>query len=740
MKKLFKNLSSYFYILFSILFFESFIMLAGESGFRGKTLLYSALFSSAYVLIIFLITTIIKNKIPGFILQLLFLIFLTVFYAAEFFSRAFFHNYMSIESMAAGGKGIFSDFWGATVEFISGRWYFALILLVPLILYIILYIFKVVNPGKVKAPARLISLGLTLILFCSGLTVVEASATDSIQYNENYEFDSSSLSFGLSTAIRLDAEYLAFGHGRSEDFDLEFAATETSSDPKESPDVTDAGLADAGADSPDAGLSEAGADTPDTALQKSESDTPDNSQSDIDQKETGADPSKSTANGRDLEETDADHPEPEPRVLYPHEVGLDFETLAENEPDSRVAKIDRYIASLTPSMENEYTGLFEGKNVIFITAEAFSGEVISEDLTPTLYRLATKGINFNNYYQPVWGGSTSTGEFSNLTGLIPAYGVASMKMTIYNNNYYTIGNHLMRQSYFSRAYHAHAGSYYDRNLTHENLGYEKFIARGSGLEDYITARWPESDLELMEATVDDYINEQPFSIYYMTVSGHTNYNWAGNAMSGKNRDAVEDLDRPTPVKAYLAANLEFEYAMEYLVNRLEEAGIADDTVIVIGTDHYPFGLEQEKSSQFKNALGDLYGYDYYAPWERDHSRLIIWSGCLEDSDPIVVDDPVYSLDIVPTLLNLLGIPFDSRLYVGRDVFSDQMPLVIWANYNWMTDKACFCGGQGVVAYEGYEDEITKEYIQMISSTVANKFVFSKAVLDYDYYNILFGSK
>ena len=391
-------------------------------------------------------------------------------------------------------------------------------------------------------------------------------------------------------------------------------------------------------------------------------------------------------------------------------------------------------------MENEYTGIFEGKNVIFITAEAFSDEVISKELTPTLYRLATKGINFNNYYQPVWGGSTSTGEYSNLTGLIPAYGVASMKMTINNNMYYTIGNHLQRLSYFSRAYHPHAGSYYDRNLTHENLGYEKFIARGSGLEDYITARWPESDLEMMEATVDDYIDNRPFSIYYMTVSGHTNYNWAGNAMSSKNREAVEDIDRPVPIKAYLAANLEFEYAMEYLVGRLEGAGIADDTVIVIGTDHYPFGLEKERSDNFNNALGDLYGYDYVKPWERDHNRLIIWSGCLENDDPIVVDDPVYSLDIVPTLLNLMGIPFDSRLYVGRDVFSDQMPLVIWANYNWMTDKACFCSGYGVKAFEGYEDEVTDEYIKSVSSAVANKFVFSKAVLDYNYYNTLFGAE
>ena len=61
------------------------------------------------------------------------------------------------------------------------------------------------------------------------------------------------------------------------------------------------------------------------------------------------------------------------------------------------------------------------------TAEAFSTEVIDPELTPSLYRLATKGIQFKDYYQPAWGGSTSTGEFTNITGLVPANGIDSIK-------------------------------------------------------------------------------------------------------------------------------------------------------------------------------------------------------------------------------------------------------------------------------------------------------------------------
>ena len=139
------------------------------------------------------------------------------------------------------------------------------------------------------------------------------------------------------------------------------------------------------------------------------------------------------------------------------------------------------------------------------------------------------------------------------------------------------------------------------------MGYT-FKAADSGLD--IKIDWPSSDLEMMEASVDDYLSsKEPFHAYYMTFSGHYQYNW-DNAMSAKNRDAVKDLPYSEPVKAYIACNLELENALTYLMDRLEQAGVADKTCIVLTNDHYPYGLtEDEYNELFANPYqAAKYGY------------------------------------------------------------------------------------------------------------------------------------
>lgn len=399
-----------------------------------------------------------------------------------------------------------------------------------------------------------------------------------------------------------------------------------------------------------------------------------------------------------------------------------------------IQKGHQYVKSQKASNKNQYTGLFKGKNLIFITAEAFSAEVISPELTPTLYRMANKGIQFTDYYQPAWGGSTSTGEYSNIFGVVPVNGVSSIQDTIGRDNYTTIGSRLKALGYWSCAYHNGYATYYDRDKTHTGFGYDNYIAKGTGLSEALDGVWPESDLKMMEGTLSTYIDKQPFSVYYMTVSGHCNYAWSANAMSKKNKDAVAGLDKSEHVKGYIAANLELEYAMAYLIEQLEAAGIADDTVIVMGTDHYPYGLEKSSAwGTTEDYLADLYGYSYKTVDERDHSRLIIWSGCLEDMDPIVVDTPTYSLDILPTLCNLFGVDFDSRILVGRDVFSTKEPLVLWTNGTWLTDKGFYNSSTGKFTAAEGAGEVSKDYISSIKSLVRGKIEFSRYVLNDDYY-------
>ena len=434
------------------------------------------------------------------------------------------------------------------------------------------------------------------------------------------------------------------------------------------------------------------------------------------------------------EETEAT----EPPVVYGEHVmaALDFDSLPKG---GATGSLNQYVASLTPTKENAFTGLFAGKNLILITAEAFTAEVIDPELTPTLYRLATKGIHFTDYYQPAWGASTTSGEFSNVIGMVPAGGGNCMMEATEQKLFLTMGHQLQKLDYYSTAYHNHFHDFYNRHKTHKRLGYDRFIARGMGMDD-IRAVWPESDLEMMELTIDQYIDKQPFSIYYMTVSGHCPYLTTDNAMTRKNMETIKQMDSMSQysetIQGYFASQLELEYAMAYLVQRLEEAGIADDTVIAMATDHYPYGLEPSSTwNNTKDYLAELYGRKADDCFTRDHNALIIWSGCIEDMG-LEVNEPVYSLDILPTLSNLFGVEYDSRLLIGRDVFSEEMPLVLWPNYSWKTDKGSYNFYAGTFTpAEGVE--VDEAYVEYVTSVVKNKITYSRSVQEYNYFNYLY---
>lgn len=419
---------------------------------------------------------------------------------------------------------------------------------------------------------------------------------------------------------------------------------------------------------------------------------------------------------------------------------IDFAKLSQAEKNKTFKSMDEYVDSLKATSQNKYTGLFKGKNLILICAEAFSDATIHKELTPTLYRLAHKGIYFSDYYQPAWGGSTSTGEYSFLTGLVPMDGIETMKKTRNNLNYYTLGNQLMKQGYYSVAYHNGSYDYYDRQLTHENLGYSQFLGQGNGLED-IAGAWV-GDRTFFDKTMNTYIDKEPFSIYYMTLSGHapyTNSDAKTKKYMKKVKSVLKNQYKETTLN-YYCYQMELEEALTVMIEKLEKAGIADDTVICLTSDHYPYGLASSKTfGNDQDYLKDLYQQDIDTNWDRDHNSWLLWSGCLENDQKdyaCQVNDPTYSLDIVPTLLNLFGIEYDSRLLVGRDVFSDATPLVLWNDHSWITDKGKYDSKNGKFI-PNKDVEVSDEYIKNIKKIVSNKITFSKQVLDYDYYRHIF---
>ena len=416
---------------------------------------------------------------------------------------------------------------------------------------------------------------------------------------------------------------------------------------------------------------------------------------------------------------------------------IDFSALINNETDKEINYLHQYFSTQSPSYKNDYTGYFEGYNLIFMVAEGFSPYAVDKDLTPNLYKMSTKGFNFTNFYTPLWGVSTSDGEYTACTGLIPKSGVWSFYKSSQNLMPYCLGNQFKEsgvENLFS--YHNNTHSFYHRDLSHPNMGYT-YKGVGNGLEAFITDCWPQSDLEMINGTADDFISsDKPFHAYYMTVSGHLEYDKT-NAMVRKNWDLVKDLDVPDKVKAYYAANIEFDKAVGVLMKKLEAAGVADKTVIAITPDHYPYGLEEGKDEKTKYKYFDFFaGHKIDTDFELYKSNFLIY--CPSVAQPVTVTKYCSSLDVLPTLLNLFGFSYDSRLLMGNDILSSSEDLVIFADRSFITSKGKYNASENkFTPHSGVtfkNDKEQKEYIEQISNIVNNKFQISALILDTDYYS------
>lgn len=411
-------------------------------------------------------------------------------------------------------------------------------------------------------------------------------------------------------------------------------------------------------------------------------------------------------------------PEETEEIKY-NVLDIDFDKLINEEENSMVKSMHEYFKNVTPTKQNEYTGIFKGKNLIYITAEGFDKIAIDESLTPTLYKLANNGFVFENYYQPLFTVSTSDGEYMFLNSLIPKEGVWSFYRS--SNIYmpFGIGNVFKREGYSTvNAYHDHTYTYYNRDKSHPNLGFDKYIGCGNGLEELINCKtWPESDVEMINATVDDYINSDNFMTYYMTVSGHLNYTFTGNYISYKNKDLVKDLPYTDHVKAYLAANIELDRAIESLINKLKEKGKLDDTVIVISPDHYPYGL---KTSE----LNEISDTDRSDKFEMFHTSLILYNSEIEEN--VKVTKYVSSIDVLPTIYNLFGIKYDSRLLMGRDALSDAEGLVILSDRSFINEFGSYNSITG--KYTKFKEDVSNDYIEKLNHEVYQRFTMSSLLL------------
>ena len=429
----------------------------------------------------------------------------------------------------------------------------------------------------------------------------------------------------------------------------------------------------------------------------------------------------------DPDDNDGDDEEVE--IVYEYNnLDIDFDSLIANEANSTIKMMHEYFKNESGTLQNEYTNYFEGKNLILFMAESFNEIAVREDITPTLYKLVNSGFKFNNFYTPTIS-STIGGEFQELTGLVAASGFLSPWKS--GENYFPFGvaTEFQNMGYSTYAYHNHTYTFQSRNKYLAALGFNNYLGCRNGLENRINCnQWPESDVEMIEATISDYIgSEEPFMVYYVTVSGHGDYGFNYSAMARKHKDDVANLDYSEKPLSYLAAQIELDQALELLIEKLDEAGKLEDTVIALVGDHYPYYLSLDE-------VNDIATYEKDSVVEINRSNFILWNS---EMDTVEIDKVGSQIDVLPTIYNLFGVEYDSRLIIGKDILSTEPGLAIFGNSSWVSDKGTYFASSGeFVSRDG--STVDDDYIKYMNSVVSNKILMSRYIMQYDYYRKVLG--
>ena len=311
---------------------------------------------------------------------------------------------------------------------------------------------------------------------------------------------------------------------------------------------------------------------------------------------------------------------------------------------------------------NEYTGIFKDKNIIYILMESIDSFLINEKVMPTLYTLQQEGLNFTNKYTPFFGGGqTINTEFAVNTGL---YSPNNENIYSLNNTYQTsLANMLKKNGYSAVSLHFNNGFYYNRKNFHQNLGYTNHYALSDMQIDNDKYNYEyDSNLIKSDKVYELISREDKFLTFITTYSTHLPY----NETNPRCQNQPYNLKGPN-VELTCIYNLarDTDEMIKLLIERLEKEKKLDDTVLVFVTDHYLYGYSQ--ITEIKNENNE---------YLLQNTPFIIWSNQIEHQD---IDILLDSADILPTLLNMLGIDYDPNLYIGEDVFYQNRKDYIYFN-------------------------------------------------------------
>lgn len=393
-------------------------------------------------------------------------------------------------------------------------------------------------------------------------------------------------------------------------------------------------------------------------------------------------------------------------------------------------EVDAYFAAKDKPEENEMTGLLAGKNVVLVLMESMDDWMLGE-YTPTLNRLMAEGINFTRFYTPVYGGiRTFNTEFCINTGsfLSSQGGYAFDYVT---NDYRQSLAYLLRQEgYSAEEFHYNSPSFYSRGVFSEAMGYEAYVSYADYLNGMSSdaAKQQLYDDQLLfdnDGLNSEFFREGKRLNFIITRSAHLSYKY-NEVLSYWGLKKYPEFKGLTGNEetdcAYLKAKL-VDDLFDRMLSELEEKDELDNTVIIGVTDHYTYGYKNEQS------LLELSGVEEKLLLEK--TPCFIWSADLE---PMEVDKVLNTSDVLPTVLNLLGIdsPYD---YIGSDAFDELYDgFAPFSNGSWIYGNAAYdASKKKLISIDGSDLDIASEIRKEISARVQNFTRINNLILDTDYY-------
>ena len=403
--------------------------------------------------------------------------------------------------------------------------------------------------------------------------------------------------------------------------------------------------------------------------------------------------------------------------------------------------VEEYIKSHYAEPNKDYFGIAKGRNVIYLHLESFQQFLIDYKLeiegkqyevTPFLNSLyhSNSTLAFPNIFNQVKAGKTSDAETMLETGLFGLNQGSFMVNYGGTNTQQAAPFILSKEGYTSAVFHGNAGSFWNRNTTYKQWGYNYFFDQSyfSKLTDQNSFQYGLNDKIMFKDSIK-YLEhmQQPFYAKYITVSNHYPYT---TSLIGDEIGFPLAKTKDETINGYFATANYLDSSIKAFFDYLKASGLYENSIIVLYGDHYGIsnsrnpdlasliGKNSETWSSYDNAMLQRVPYMVVVPGMTSGKIINTYGG---------------QIDILPTLEHLLGIDSSKFIQVGQDLLSNQHQQIVTfrSTNNFVTPKYTSYSGRTYYTETGQEltnpDQTTQAELETIKNAANTQLKISDAV-------------